>query len=680
MDSSDIINLRSVGKARAALLNKLDIYTIKDLLEHFPRGYDDRSHITKIAELTPNVINTVRAVISSDPESVFSGSRSVVKLGIKDETGALKIVWFNQPYLTHVFKKRDEYIFTGVVKEVGSSTQNIALEMQSPEYEKWNDDRILSGGRIVPVYSSTGKLGQKTLRSLIYSALQAYGQIDEFLPGEILKTYGLCGRDHAIHSIHFPEKDEDFFAARRRLVFDELLCSQLATLQIKGRIKQQQGIKLDNISADVFLRSLPFVFTSAQQSALEDILCDMRGVYVMNRLIQGDVGSGKTAVAMAAAFTVINNGFQAAIMAPTDVLARQHFKSFREAFMPFDIVPELVTGSLTKSMKEKAYKRIESGEARIIIGTHALIQEKLSFSRLGLVITDEQHRFGVNQRFLLSQKGEAPHVLVMTATPIPRTLALILYGDLDISVIDELPPGRQAIDTFYVNGGYRTRIHAFIKKQLEEGRQAYIVCPVIEESESAAVRAVIGYTEEIGNALPGFRTACLHGRMKAAEKEHILEAFTRNEINALVSTTVIEVGINVPNATVMLVENADRYGLAQLHQLRGRIGRGAYKSYCMLISDTKSKTAIAKLKAMARTNDGFELSDMDLKLRGAGDFFGVRQHGLPEFKIANLYKDMDILKDAQKAAAALYGKETPELKCEISRMFKFYNRGDSPTL
>jgi len=680
LDSSDIINLRSVGKARAALLNKLDIYTIKDLLEHFPRGYDDRSHITKIAELTPNVINTVRAVISSDPESVFSGSRSVVKLGIKDETGALKIVWFNQPYLTHVFKKRDEYIFTGVVKEVGSSTQNIALEMQSPEYEKWNDDRILSGGRIVPVYSSTGKLGQKTLRSLIYSALQAYGQIDEFLPGEILKTYGLCGRDHAIQSIHFPETDEDFFAARRRLVFDELLCSQLATLQIKGRIKQQQGIKLDNISADVFLRSLPFVFTSAQQSALEDILCDMRGVYVMNRLIQGDVGSGKTAVAMAAAFTVINNGFQAAIMAPTDVLARQHFKSFREAFMPFDIVPELVTGSLTKSTKEKAYKRIESGEARIIIGTHALIQEKLSFSRLGLVITDEQHRFGVNQRFLLSQKGEAPHVLVMTATPIPRTLALILYGDLDISVIDELPPGRQAIDTFYVNGGYRTRIHAFIKKQLEEGRQAYIVCPVIEESESAAVRAVIGYTEEIGNALPGFRTACLHGRMKADEKEHILEAFTRNEINALVSTTVIEVGINVPNATVMLVENADRYGLAQLHQLRGRIGRGAYKSYCVLISDTKSKTAIAKLKAMARTNDGFELSDMDLKLRGAGDFFGVRQHGLPEFKIANLYKDMDILKDAQKAAAALYGKETPELKCEISRMFKFYNRGDSPTL
>ena len=437
---------------------------------------------------------------------------------------------------------------------------------------------------------------------------------------------------------------------------------------------------MDSSPVGVFLGGLPFDLTSAQRSALDDILCDMRQIYVMNRLIQGDVGSGKTAVAMAAAFAVVSSGYQAAVMAPTEVLAGQHFKSFSETFKPFGIIPELVTGSLTRSAKEKAYKRIESGESQIIIGTHALIQEKLSFSRLGLVITDEQHRFGVNQRFILSQKGMAPHMLVMTATPIPRTLALILYGDMDISIIDELPPGRQVIDTFFVNSAYRTRIHIFIKKQLEAGRQAYIVCPMIDVPEDGAMRAVTEYAGEIGKALSGFRIACLHGKMKADEKQEILEAFSRNEINALVSTTVIEVGINVPNATVMLVENADRYGLAQLHQLRGRIGRGAHKSYCILISDTRSKTAIMKLKALTRTNDGFKLSDLDLKLRGAGDFFGVRQHGLPEFKIANLYKDTDILKDAQKAANDLIGQETPELTEEIRRMFRDSSQFNYPTL
>jgi len=679
LDNS-ITELRSVGAARAALLNKLGVYTVRDLLEHFPRGYDDRSHVAKIADLSPNVINTVRAVITSEPEIVFTGPRCVVKLQIKDDTGTLKIVWFNQAYLTHVFRKRDEYIFTGMVKEARSYTQSIALEMQSPEYEKWNEEKLLSGGRIVPIYTSAGKLGQKTLRALIYAALQSAAHIGEFMPPAVISAYRLCDRDHAVRSIHFPESDEDFFMARRRLVFDELLCSQLAMFRIKGRVKQENGITLKETDVCPFLNSLPFKFTSAQRTALNDIISDMRSGYVMNRLIQGDVGSGKTAVAMAAIFTAINNGFQAAVMAPTEVLARQHFTSFSEAFRPFNVCLELVTGGLSRSAKNMAYQRIGSGEARIIIGTHALIQEKLSFFRLGLVITDEQHRFGVNQRFTLSQKGEAPHVLVMTATPIPRTLALILYGDLDISVIDELPPGRQHIDTFYVNSGYRARLRAFIKKQLEAGRQAYIVCPMIDETEDSAMRAVNEYALEIGEALPGYKTAAIHGKMKADEKQGILEAFARNEIGALVSTTVIEVGINVPNATVMLVENADRYGLAQLHQLRGRVGRGAEKSYCILISDTRSKTAIRKLKAMTQSNDGFELSDLDLKLRGAGDFFGVRQHGLPEFKIANLYKDMDILKEAQKAALEVYGKETEELKAEVDRIYKFNDQANSPTL
>ena len=673
MENMSIIELRSVGTVRAALLNKLNIYTVRDLLEHFPRTYNDRSQITCISDLTPGTLNTIRATITSMPEAVFSNARCIVRLKLNDETGTLLIVWFNQPYLTRAFKKHDEYIFTGIVKEIASLTSQIALEMQSPEYEKWNEGKALSGGRIVPVYSSTGKLSQKTLRSLIHSALHMTELIEEYLPEDILNTYRLCDRRFAVRSIHFPENNEDFFAARRRLVFDELLCSQMAMFQIKGRIKQQKGFMLNDVSTEAFTQSLPFKFTKAQQAALDDILRDMQNSYVMNRLIQGDVGSGKTAVAMAAAFAVINSGFQAALMAPTEVLARQHFNSFSSAFEPFAIITELITGSLTQRAKNKAYKRIETGEAQMIIGTHALIQEKLSFFRLGLVITDEQHRFGVNQRFLLSQKSAAPHVLVMTATPIPRTLALILYGDLDISIIDELPPGRQPVDTFFVNSGYRLRIHAFIKKQLETGRQAYTVCPMINEVEKGALRAVNEYVEEIAEAMPGFRAACLHGKLKADEKQLILESFYQNKINVLVSTTVIEVGINVPNATVMLIENAERYGLAGLHQLRGRIGRGVHKSYCILISDTRSKTAIAKLNAMTQTNDGFALSDMDLKLRGAGDFFGVRQHGLPEFKIANLYKDLDILKDAQEAAKTLYGKEFPRLKLEIGRVFKFNN-------
>ena len=676
MIDNSINELKQVGAARAAKLNKLNIYTIRDLIEHFPRDYSDRSQVHKIGDLIPATVNTVRAVVTTRAEAVFSGSRSVVRLRIQDDTGVLFIVWFNQPYLTHVFKNHEEYIFTGMVKEIKTYSANITLEMQVPEYEKWNEGEALSGGRIVPIYPSTGKLGQKILRSLINSALQMAEGIEEFLPENILNAYNLFDRGRAVSSIHFPESGEDFFAARRRLVFNELLCSQLAMFQIKGKVKQLMG-KSIVWPVDAFIKSLPFNLTSSQQTSLDDILDDMKKTYVMNRLIQGDVGSGKTAVAMAAAYAVISSGYQVAIMAPTEVLARQHFKSFSMAFEAFAIPTDLVTGSLKRSEKNRAYKGISSGDTKMIIGTHALIQEKLDFYNLALVITDEQHRFGVNQRFLLSQKGNAPHILVMTATPIPRTLALILYGDLDISVIDELPPGRQPINTYYVNSGYRARIHSFIKKQLEEGRQAYIVCPMIDEAEEKTLRAVNEYAEEIAEALPGIKTACLHGKMKPDEKHGVLDAFSKNIVKVLISTTVIEVGINVPNATVMLIENAERFGLAALHQLRGRVGRGLHKSYCILISDTRSKTAITKLKAMAQTCDGFALSDIDLKLRGAGDFFGVRQHGLPEFKIANLYKDISILKDAQEVAKALCGKEPSKLLSEISRVFK-YNPKDAP--
>ena len=679
MIDNSINELKQVGAARAAKLNKLNIHSIRDLVEHFPRDYSDRSQVHKISDLTPGTVNTVRAVVTTRAEAVFSGSRSVVKLRIQDDTGVLFIVWFNQPYLTHVFKNHDEYIFTGMVKEVKTYSAKITLEMQAPEYEKWNEGEALSGGRIVPIYPTTGKLGQKTLRSLIHTALQMTKDLEEFLPENIIKAYNLYSRGHAVRSIHFPENEEDFFAARRCLVFNELLCSQLAMFQIKGKVKQTEG-KAIEMPVDAFIKSLPFSLTAAQQTSLDDVLGDMKNTNVMNRLIQGDVGSGKTAVAMAAAFAAINSGYQVAIMAPTEVLARQHFKSFSTAFESFAIPTDLVTGNLKRSEKNRAYEGINSGDTKMIVGTHTLIQEKLDFHNLGLVITDEQHRFGVNQRFLLSQKGNTPHILVMTATPIPRTLALILYGDLDISVIDELPPGRQPIDTYYVNSGYRARIHSFIKKQLEEGRQAYIVCPMIDEAEEKTLRAVNEYAEEIAEALPGIKTASLHGKMKPDEKHSVLDAFSKNIIRVLISTTVIEVGINVPNATIMLIENAERFGLAALHQLRGRVGRGLHKSYCILISDTRSKTAITKLKAMTQTCDGFALSDIDLKLRGAGDFFGVRQHGLPEFKIANLYKDMAILKDAQEAAKELCGKEPLELINEINRVFKFSPKEAPPVL
>ena len=679
MIDNSINELKQVGTARAAKLNKLNIHTIRDLIEHFPRDYRDRSQIYKIGDLTPGAVNTVRAVITTSAQAVFSGSRSVVRLRIQDDSGVLFIVWFNQPYMTHVFKNRDEYIFTGTVKEIKTNSEKITLEMQAPEYEKWNEGETLSGGRIVPIYPTTSKLGQKTLRTLIHSALQMAEDIEEFLPENIQENYNLCSKGHAVRSIHFPESEEDFFEARRRLVFNELLCSQLAMFQVKGKIKKIKGKAIDQ-PVDSFIESLPFSLTLSQKKSLDDVLEDMKNTYVMNRLIQGDVGSGKTAVAMAAAFAAISSGHQAAIMAPTEVLAQQHFKSFSTAFESFSIPTALLTGNLKRSEKNQAYKGINSGDTKMIIGTHALIQEKLDFYNLGLVITDEQHRFGVNQRFLLSQKGNAPHILVMTATPIPRTLALILYGDLDISVIDELPPGRQPIDTYYVNSGYRARIHSFIKKQLEMGRQAYIVCPMIDEAEEKTLRAVNEYAEEIAEALPGIKTACLHGKMKPNEKYNVLDAFSKNVIRVLISTTVIEVGINVPNATVMLIENAERFGLAALHQLRGRVGRGLHKSYCILISDTRSKTAITKLKAMVQTSDGFALSDIDLKLRGAGDFFGVRQHGLPDFKIANLYKDITILKDAQEAAKELCGKEPPELLNEIGRFFKFNPKESPPVL
>ena len=665
-----ITSLPGVGAKKAQALQDAGIFTAADLLEHFPRDYDDRSEIKQIAELIPDAVNTIRGIVACAPETAKTSRFTITKVKIRDETGNLEIIWFNQPYMKKNFEKGGEYIFTGRIRKQGA-----VLQMQSPDYEKAIENP-LSAGRIVPVYTTPKQFSQKTFRKLIAEALktlhgneiplQGSGQHPENLSPEILEKYGLCGRDFAIRNIHFPESDAAFLLARRRLVFEELFLMQIALSQIKTAVKSQRGIVFGDTDFSPFLRRLPFAPTGAQTRVLAEIAADLQSGTRMNRLVQGDVGSGKTAVAFAAAFAAAQNGYQTALMAPTEVLAAQHFSQAAKIFPPLGFEAVLLTGSLTASAKRETLAKIKSGDARVIIGTHALIQASVEFASLGLAITDEQHRFGVNQRRTLSQKSTLnsqlstlnshAHVLVMTATPIPRTLALILYGDLDISIIDELPPGRKPIKTYCVTSAYRTRIHNFIRKETAQGRQAYVICPAITENTSSEpdallheMKNVTDYADELRTAIPDVKIACLHGRLKSAEKDETMAAFKAGEIDVIVSTTVIEVGVHVANATLMVIENAERFGLSQLHQLRGRVGRGDAESFCVLVTDAKNEQTAARMQAMTKTTDGFRLAEIDLEQRGAGDFFGTRQHGLPEFKIANLYRDMDILKDAQEA-------------------------------
>ncbi len=661
-DSVD--KIKNVGEERTKKFNKLGIFTVKDLIEHFPRDYDDRSNLRKTDEIVLNEVNTLKGRIVSKPEVMRVGNMQITKARISDENGMIEAVWFNQPYLKNTLKVKSEYIFTGkAVKKYN------AVQLEAPDFELSGDKELLSSGRIVPVYHSTYGLSQKVFRSIIRSVLDLVkGQTAEFIPQKIRDRYNLCERDFAVFNIHFPENDDSFFIARKRLVFEELFLLQMKLLQMKGFVKNRPcGAVFSECDTKEIRNILPFTLTDAQEKVFSEIEQDFLSGSAMNRLVQGDVGSGKTAVAMLAAFVMAKNGFQTVLMAPTDVLAGQHFESFKRIFDGLGIKCVLLSGGLKKREKRFVYDSIELGNADIIIGTHAVIQEAVKYSNLGLVITDEQHRFGVRQRSKLAEKGDNPHVLVMTATPIPRTLALILYGDLDISVIDKLPPGRQKIDTVFVNSSYYTRIYGFIAKEIEKGRQVYIICPMIEESEKLEIKAVEVYTDKLRQEVfPKYRVECIHGKFKADYKNMIMDQFSNGEIDILVSTTVIEVGINVPNASVMLIENAERFGLAQLHQLRGRVGRGAEKSYCVLVSDSKNKTARERLKIMTASSDGFEISEKDLNLRGPGDFFGTRQHGIPELKIANLYKDIECLKLVQKAAEELY-KRDPMLAEEENR-------------
>lgn len=650
MDWTDSISgLKGIGEQRQKKLNKLGIYTIEDLLTHYPRDYKDRSSLAKIRDLEMDIENTFIGRCKGNGETIKHGRFTLTRFKVSDETGEIGLLWYNQPYMKTILKIGEWYLFTGKLQKKYGRKEFSVLEWEGIGTH-------FAGGRIIPVYPSVEGISQKMLRGLIEDALGLMqGGLSEYIPLWIRNEYQLAERNFSIQEIHFPKTEQGFYDARRRLVFEELFLLQGALFSLKAFLEQEnQGILLRKKKMlDEIQKYLPFQLTNAQGRVLKEIEKDMSTGKQMNRLIQGDVGSGKTAVAMAASYWVIKNGYQSVLMAPTEVLAQQHYQSFSPIFEKLGIKTVLLTGGQAAKEKREALAKVASGEGGMIIGTHAVIQKGVEYHNLGLAITDEQHRFGVRQRGALNKKGETPHILVMTATPIPRTLALILYGDLDVSIIDELPPGRQKIDTMAVTSSYHERIYSFINKQVQAGRQAYVICPMIEESEKLEVQSVLNFTQELQQKLSRCIVGCVHGKMKPKEKQEIMDCFTKGEIQVLVSTTVIEVGINVPNAVIMLIENAERFGLAQLHQLRGRVGRGNEKSYCILVSDAKAKIAKQRLKALVDSEDGFVISEMDLKLRGPGEFFGTRQHGLPELKIANIYQDMSILIEAQKAAEKL---------------------------
>ncbi len=662
----DVKYIKGVGPNRVKLLNKIGIFTLKDLITYYPRTYEDRSKPKNLYECQDGEEVFVRAIACSRLSDIRLRGRTMQKLLIRDETATAEAMWFNQSYLKSKFEQGKEYGFYGrVSKKYGK------IELMSPQFDEGN--RTKNTGRIIPIYPLTYNLSQNNLRKIMENGIkEVYGNLEETLPNYILDEYKLEKINKAVKDIHFPESFNDFNIARTRLVFEELLSVQLALLELKNRyMNEEKGIIFDkNVKISDVINSLPFKLTGAQRRVLEEIEGDMESDKTMNRLLQGDVGSGKTVVAMCSAYKAVKSGYQAAIMAPTAILANQHLENFKNILEKFDIKMELLISGITKKKKEDILQRLENGEIDIIIGTHALIEDNVKFKNLGLVVTDEQHRFGVKQRSKIASKGNNPDVLVMTATPIPRTLALILYGDLDISIIDELPPNRKKIETFAVNKNMTDRVNAFIKKQIDEGRQAYIVCPLVEENEEMDLKSVEKLYETYKTEVfPEYKVEYIHGKLKQKEKDEIMDRFKKGEIDILISTTVIEVGVDVPNSNIMVIENAERFGLAQLHQLRGRVGRGEYKSYCILKYEGKGETVRKRMKVMCDTNDGFIISEKDLELRGSGDFFGTMQHGLPEFKIANLFEDMKILKVAQEAAIKILSKD-PKLENKENVLLK----------
>lgn len=666
--------VKGIGPKKAEKMARLGIFTVKDALYYFPRQFEDRSRQKKIFQLEEGEKTGVRVKIDRI-NSVSRRKFSITEFYVSDDTGKAKLVFFNKAYLRNTFRVGDIVkVFGSVKKNLGPVTELHNCEI---EYDKLDKNT----GIIVPVYSLTAGVGNKEVMGMIRNIFESSDiSIDEYLPKWLVDKYNLCGVDFAIKNMHFPEKKENVKIAMYRLIFEELLFLQLGLFTVKGNNKVGKGIRFQrHKDMDKIEEKLPFKLTRAQQKAYDEIIEDMTSDRIMNRLVQGDVGSGKTVVAQLALANCVLNGYQGAYMAPTEILAKQHMESFKDFFGGTGIRVEVLTGSSTKKEAREILEDLASGQVDILIGTHALIEDRVEFASLGLVITDEQHRFGVNQRGRLTSKSENPDVLVMTATPIPRTLALILYGDLDISIIDELPPGRKPIETLAIEKRKRESYYmSKVRSEIEKGRQVYVVCPLVEESETLDLKSASEVYDELRyDFFKDLRVGLLHGKMKASEKDQVMEAFKNHELDILVSTTVIEVGVNVPNASLMIIENAERFGLAQLHQLRGRVGRGSEKSYCTLIYGSKTEICRHRMAIMEETNDGFKISEKDLELRGPGDFFGTRQHGLPELRVANLFKHMKILRLVQKEAREIYAqdpalrvKDNEGIRLKIEEMFK----------
>ena len=666
--SRSLRTLKGVGEKTEKLLHKAGIADVEGLLRYYPRNYDVYEMPENIADLEEGTVKAVSAAVSSGVYMNTAGRLKVITVTVSDKSGRLNVVWFNAPYLRSMLKKGSVFVFRGrVVRKNGK------LELEHPEiFTPAAYEEVLHN--MQPVYRLTAGLTNKALAKLVRQTLEDRSLQTEYLPDEIRERYQLADINFALRAIHFPGNMEELLTARKRLVFDEFLLFILSVQLLKEKTEEAENhfpMKMTWTTEEVIER-LPYNLTRAQMNTWHEIERDLAGRSLMSRLVQGDVGSGKTIIAFLAMILAGENGYQSALMVPTEVLARQHYEAFvslkEEQGLSTRAV--LLTGSSTAKEKREIYEEIRSGSADVIIGTHALIQEKVEYNNLGLVITDEQHRFGVKQREALTTRGNPPNVLVMSATPIPRTLAIILYGDLDISVIDELPAKRLPIKNCVVDTSYRPKAYSFIEKQVREGRQAYIICPMVEESEGLEAENVTDYIEKVRSSLSqDIRVEYLHGKMKAKDKNRIMEEFAAGDIQVLVSTTVVEVGVNVPNATVMMVENAERFGLAQLHQLRGRVGRGEYQSYCIFIQGNKEETTSRRLEILNKSNDGFYIASEDLKLRGPGDLFGIRQSGLMEFRIGDIFNDADILKDASSAAGGILALD-PDLSLAQHRELK----------
>ncbi len=672
--SDPITILKGVGPTKAKQFAALNIFTLEDLICHFPRAYEDRTRLVEIARLEVDHPACFKAVVMNTPRTHhIRKGLDITRVQVADHSGRLNLVFFNQKFTTEQLQYGKEYIFYGTL-----SGDYAGYNMTSPSFESPESEPVTTR-RVLPIYPLTAGLSNASVLKAVRQALMLCDPPEEILPPEVLRSYDILPAQQAYCAIHEPKSMEDAEKARKRLIFEEFFVFSAGLSLMRAARAQKQIPAYQKMDLKPFYEALPFTLTGAQNRAISEIARDLAKGTPMNRLVQGDVGSGKTMVAAAAAYLAIQNDRQAALMAPTEILAEQHYASLSKLLSPLGIPVCLLTGSMTVKEKREARQAIEDGFAKLVIGTHALLSDTTVFQNLGLVIADEQHRFGVAQRSKLSAKGQDPHVLVMSATPIPRTLALLLYGDLEVSILDELPPGREPVDTFLVGESYRARLNAFIRKQVAEGHQCYVVCPAVEEGEELNLKAAETWAETLQmRVFPDLRVALLHGQMKGAQKEEIMQAFAAGQADVLVATTVIEVGVDVPNATLMVIEDADRFGLSQLHQLRGRVGRGKAKSYCVLLSQNKNPETNARLKALCKTTDGFKIAEEDLALRGPGDFFGNRQSGLPVFRVASLSCDLGTLKLAQAASVewieSMGTADTPESKALRRRIGELFAR------